>query len=213
MYLAIIKRVRERGQEKYPPIVIYNLPFPFVVEKEAIVQGINAEKMVPYLVEGAKILEKSGADFGILPCNTLHKFMGEICKAARIPFLSILEETASVLEDKKVKRVGILATETTIESKIYESVLREVGINILYPSQSEQNVVKSVIIELLSETESNLQKEKLETVCNALSKRGAETVLLACTDLQLIASDIKTSAEIIDTTEILVNAAIREMVK
>lgn len=213
VYLSIIKLIRERGEEKYPPIVIYNLPFPFVIENEAIVQGINSEKMIPYLIDGAKILEKSGTDFGILPCNTLHKFIGEIRKAVKFPFLSILEETALALKDKRVKKVGILATETTIESKIYEDVLKNNGVNILYPSQNEQDIVNNIIVELLNETKSNFQKEKLETVCSALHEREAETILLACTDLQLIASDIKTSVPIVDTTEILINASVREMIK
>ena len=213
VYLSIIKLIRESGEEKYPPIVIYNLPFPFVIEHEAIVQGINSEKMIPYLVDGAKILEKSGVDFGILPCNTLHKYMDEIRKTVKFPFISILEETALTLKDRKVKKVGILATETTIESKIYEDVLENNGINILYPSKDGQNIVNNIIVELLNETKNNLQGEKLESVCNALHGRGAEIILLACTDLQLIASDIKISVPIVDTTEILVNASVREMVK
>lgn len=213
VYLSIIKLIRESGEEKYPPIVIYNLPFPFVIEHEAIVQGINAEKMIPYLIDGARILEKSGVDFGILPCNTLHKFIGEIRKAVKFPFISILEETALTLKDRKVKKVGILATETTIESKIYEDVLENNGINILYPSKDEQNIVNNIIVGLLNGTENNLQRGKIENVCNTLYGRGAEIILLACTDLQLIASDIKTFAPIIDTTEILVNASVREMIK
>lgn len=193
--------------------MIYNLPFPFVVENEAIVQGINSEKMIPYLIDGAKILEKSGVDFGILPCNTLHKYIGEIRKVVKFPFLSILEETALTLKDKGVKNVGILATKTTIESKIYEDVLRNNGINILYPSQNEQNIVNNIIVELLNETKNNFQKEKLEVICGALYKRVAEIVLLACTDLHLIVSDLMIPIPIADTTEILINAAIREMVK
>src|SRR3989338_9227039 len=106
VYLSIIKLIREKGEEKYPPIVIYNLPFPFVIENEAIIQGINSEKMIPYLIDGAKILEKSRIDFGILPCNTLHKFIGEIRKAVKFPFISILEETVLVLKTKGVKKIG-----------------------------------------------------------------------------------------------------------
>ncbi|MDP2650398.1 MAG: amino acid racemase, partial [bacterium] len=213
VYLSVINLIRKKGGEKYPPIVIYNLPFPFVIENEAIVQGINSEKMIPYLVDGAKILEKSGADFGILPCNTLHKYIYKIREVVSIPFLSILEETVSILKRKGIKKVGILATETTIESKIFEDALRSIGINIMYPSQREQSIVSNVIIELLSEGKNNQQKERLETVCGTLQKQGAEAILLACTDLQLVTSDVKTSVPIIDTTEILISASVRDMVE
>lgn len=63
IYLRIVDLVRKSGKDKYPPIVIYNLPFPFIIEKEAIVQGVNSEKMLPYLIDGAKVLEKAGACF------------------------------------------------------------------------------------------------------------------------------------------------------
>src|SRR3989344_3312743 len=109
----------------YPSIVIYNLPFSFAIEKEAITQGKNSERMIPYLVEGAKILEKAGADFGILPCNTLHKHINEIRASVKIPFLSILEETFLSLQSLKVKTVGVLATQTTVDSKIYSGVLQK----------------------------------------------------------------------------------------
>ncbi|MFZ5981999.1 MAG: aspartate/glutamate racemase family protein [Patescibacteria group bacterium] len=213
VYLSVIESIRKNGEEKYPPIVIYNLPFPFIIEHEAIVQGINVEKMIPYLIDGAKILEKSGADFGILPCNTLHKFIGEIRKSAGIPFLSILEETVLFLKGKKIKRIGVLASETTIKSKIYEGMLKKSGIDILYPSRKEQDIVNGVIVDLLNGREADIQKNKLENVCASLQKNGAEVILLACTDLQLIASKLKVGIPLIDTTEILINATVRDMRK
>jgi len=61
IYLSVVDLVRKSGEDKYPPIVIYNLPFPFTIEREAIIQGVNSEKMLPYLINGAKVLEKAGA--------------------------------------------------------------------------------------------------------------------------------------------------------
>lgn len=211
VYLSVIEKIRNMGGEKYPPIVIYNLSFSFAIEREVIVQGVNSKKMIPYLLDGAKILENSGVDFGILPCNTLHKFMPEMRKAVKFPFLSILEETASELKKRNIKKIGMLATETTVRSKIYEDALKNSGIGILYPSESGQNIVNNIIVELLAEKENNSRKGKLEEICGSLSAQGAEAILLACTDLQLIASEIKASVPIIDTTEILIDASVREM--
>lgn len=213
VYLSIIDLIRKSGEVKYPPIVIYNLPFPFIIENEAIIQGINSEKMIPYLIDGAKILEKSGVDIGILPCNTLHKYIGKIRKSVEFPFLSILEETVLALKEMKTRSVGILATQTTIQSKVYEDALRDSGIDIFYPSRDEQDIINNIIVELLRGDNNSLQKKKLEVICNALHKRGAEIILLACTDLQLIARDITTPAPIVDTTEILINSSAREIIK
>ncbi len=211
VYLELITGIRESGAVHYPSITIYNLPFPFVIEDEAIIQGINVEKMIPYLIEGAKILEKSGVDYGILPCNTLHAFIEEIRSSVSFPFLSILEETTMELNNRKIQKVGILASETTIQSKIYEEALKNRGIEICYPTPTEQDGINTLIVDLLQGKMETLQKEKFESICNMLYTRGIETILLACTDLQLIAPYTNPRATIIDTTEILISASLREM--
>lgn len=211
IYHSIIDLFRKNKKDRYPSIVIYNLPFPFIIENEAIIKGINSYKMLPYLIAGAKILEKSGASFGILPCNTLHKYIKEIRKAVGIPFLSILDETALRLKSMKVKTVGILATETTIKDKLYNDFLKKHEINVLCPTRTEQNDVNKIIVELLNGKKTNLQEKKIETICSSLYKKGAKAILLACTDLQIVTSDIYIPIPIIDTTEILIRASMREL--
>lgn len=214
VYLSLVDLVREKGMPTYPPILVYNMPFPFVIEDEAIVQGKNAEKMLPYLIEGARILERGGAEFGILPCNTLHKYIDEIRTSVHYPFLSILEEVTSVLKERKVKRIGILATETTIRTKIYEEILNENSIVTVYPTDEEQQVINQIIVEVLNGKRNAEQTEMIETICTRLKKDGAESILLACTDLQLVIADnMKRFDSVIDTTDILIQATLRELLK
>ncbi|MFA6325353.1 MAG: amino acid racemase [Candidatus Paceibacterota bacterium] len=213
IYLSIIDLIRKNGKDKYPSILIYNLPFPFIIENEAIIQGVNSEKMIPYLINGAKILEKAGADFGILPCNTLHKYISKIRKSVKFSFLSILEEVVLTLKSKKIKTVGILATKTTIQSKIYESILQKNKIKILYPSQIEQKIINNIIVELLNGKKNKLHSQKVKKICDSLQEKGAENILLACTDLQLVITNINSSIPIVDTTDILIQASVRELLK
>lgn len=213
IYLSIIDLFKRNKGGKYPSIVIYNLPFPFVIENEAIIRGVNSQKMIPYLIEGAKILEKSGVDFGILPCNTLHKYIKEIREAVKIPFLSILDETVSRLKSMKVKTVGILATETTVKDKLYDDTLKKNNIKFLYPTKIEQDNINKIIVELLNGKKTNLQDKKIKTICLSLNKEGANAILLACTDLQIITSNIHIPIHIIDSTEILIRASMRELTR
>lgn len=212
VYHSIVDLFRKNKEDKYPSILIYNLPFPFIIEEEAIVKGINSEKMIPYLVDGAKILEKAGADFFILPCNTLHKFTKEIREVVKIPFLSILEETVSQLKLMRIKTVGILATETSVQDKLYDEILKQNNINFLYPTRKEQDGINKIIIELLGGKKNQLQEKKIKNVFLSLKNRGAEAILLACTDLQLLTSTIHISIPIIDSTEILIRASVKEMI-
>src|SRR3989338_7110204 len=138
VYLSVIDLIRKSGQEKYQGIVICNLPFPFIIEKEAILDGVNSDKMLPYLIDGVKTLEKAGASFGILPCNTLHKYIKEIRASVKIPFLSILEETVSKLKSLNIKTVAVFGTQTTVDSKIYSHALEKSKIKVLYPTKPQQ---------------------------------------------------------------------------
>lgn len=211
VYLSVIKLIKKYREDKYPPIFIHNLPFPFVYEDEIIVRGENPEKMLPYLIDGARILEKAGADFGILPCNTLHKFIKNIRAATSIPFLSILEETALVVKDKKIHKVGILATEATVQGKLYEDILNKNDIEVIYPTKAEQIIINNIIIELIGGVKSARHIKEIKKICNMLRKNGAQGVLLACTDLQLAMSGVIMNVPVIDTTQVIIDAAVREM--
>ncbi len=212
VYHSVIDSIRKNGGKYYPSIIIYNLPWPFSLEDEMIIRGRNSEKMIPYLVNGAKILEKAGASFGVLPCNTLHKHINEIRTSVKIPFLSILEETKLKLKSLNINKVGILASQTTINSNLYGKILQENGVSLVYPSKEEQDKINKVIVELVRGKSKTLHSKKLTAICKSLSKNGAESILLACTDLQLI-GNIKSSVSIIDITEVLIQASVRELLR
>jgi aspartate racemase len=211
VYLSIINLIKKSGKAKYPSIIIYNLPFPLSIEREAIIEGKNSENMIPYLVDGAKTLEKAGASFCILPCNTLHKYTEEIRKSINIPFLSIIEETTSVLKNKS-RVVGILGSETTVRDKIYEESFEKAGLEILYPNKGEQETINNIIIEILNGEKNKSSISKIETICQSLKNSGADNILLACTDLQEI-KEINSPIPITDTTDILIQASLKELTK
>lgn len=213
VYLSIIDLIRKNHKKYYPSITIYNLPWPFALENEMIIKGKNSEKMIPYLVNGAKILEKAGASLGILPCNTLHKHIQEIRESVKIPFLSIIDETVLKLKSLEIKTIGILASQTTIDSKIYAKILEKNGINVLHPNKIQQNNINNIIIDLVRGKSNKRYGKKIEKICNSLNKKGAESILLACTDLQLATPNINSPILIIDTTEILIQASVRELIK
>lgn len=210
VYQSVTSFFRENKIKNYPSIVIYNLPFPFTIENEAIVKSKNSHKMLPYLISGAKVLEKAGASFGVLPCNTLHKFMKEIRASVKIPFLNIVEETVSILKKKKISSVGILATGSTVSEKLYDHLLKKNKINPLYPTKAEQNKLNKIILGLLRKKKPQKHIKIIESICKSLQNRGAKVILLACTDLQLI--KIKSRLPILDTLEILIQASLRELV-
>ena len=168
VYHSVINSMRESGQTHYPSILIYNLPWPHALEDDMIIHGRNSEKMIPYLLKGARMLERAGASFGILPCNTLHKHIDDIRASVAIPFLSIIEETQRQLEVLAVRSVGILATQTTISSCLYGTPLQEKGLDLIHPNAAQQKRIGRVIIELVRGESRKIHGELISNIFTSL---------------------------------------------
>ncbi len=106
-YLDIIFSCQKKNKTQRPPIIISSVPLKFKIEQDLIMKNKGAKRYIPFLTKEAKRLEKSGADFLVMPCNSLHVFINEIRQAVKIPVLSIIEETIKFLKKNKLKRVGI----------------------------------------------------------------------------------------------------------
>src|SRR3990167_8062552 len=110
---------------KRPKILISNVAVPLKIEEKLITEAKNIRGILPFVIDSAIQLEKGGADFIVIPCNTVHVFIDEVRKSVNIPVLSIVEETTKFLKKRKIEEVGILATPTTIKNKLYDLKLQK----------------------------------------------------------------------------------------
>ena len=211
-YLQLVSACSKRGEQTHPPILMYSVPLPLQIEKECIIKGQSEEKCVPFLIQAAKILEQGGADFLVMPCNSLHVFIEEIRKAVKIPVLSIIEETVKFLKNQNIKEVGILATSITINRRLYKLKLNGHDIKEIVPDDQDQTRLGQIIYNLVIGSYTNKDKQALDEIAENLVKKGAESIILACTDLQLLAPQ-HTKVKIFDTMQILVDATVQEMIK
>ena len=210
-YLELIFSCRKINRINYPHILINSIPLPFNIEESAIAEVVGEEKCLPYLIDSAKSLEKAGANFLVLPCNSLHVFINDIRNAVKIPVLSILEETAKFLKNEGVGKVGIIATPITIRNKLYEKFLTRGGIRQITPDSLQQAKIGKLIHNLVSNRYDNRDRELLIKIIEDFAKGKVEHVILACTDLQLLMpqhNDIK----IYDTMKILADATVKKIV-
>src|SRR3989338_4094567 len=109
-YLEVIFKCYKKNKRQRPPILLWNTPLEYRIEEDLIKHAKGSERYVPYLIEAAKNLEKGGADFLVIPCNSVHIFIEKIRNEVKIPVLSIVEETEKFLRKKKSKQIGLLAT-------------------------------------------------------------------------------------------------------
>lgn len=211
-YLEIVFSCFEKDKQSRPPMLIWNVPLSYQIEQEFISTAQGEEKYLPYLIDAAQRLEKGGADFIVIPCNSVHILIEDVRKSVSIPVLSIIDETVSYLIDKNINEVGILATSATIRKRLYEDKLANENINVINPSDTDQEQMGEIINSLVQSRQSDHDKNRLCDITKKLINKGTKTILLACTDLQFIAPEIN-NAEVIDTMDILAKATVREILK
>lgn len=206
-YLEIIFSAYEKNKVNRPPVLVWNVPLPYKIEEDLITKAEGEERYIPFLVEAAQRLEKGGVDFLVMPCNSLHIFIEDIRKAVKIPVLSILEETAKFLKQKSINEVGIIATSTTLNGKLYEKCLADVGIKQVAPDGFQQAKIGKIINNLVLNRHNNGDREEIQKIIDDFSKSGVKTVILACTDLQLLIPKHEEIA-IYDTMKIFAEATV-----
>jgi aspartate racemase len=212
-YLEVIFGCQKNNNIQRPEILIVSVPMNLVIEREAIVEGTGGESQcVSMLVDAAKKLEKAGADFLVMPCNSLHAFIEDIRQSVNIPVLSILEETSKFLQEKNINSVGLISTVITKRHKLYERALELAGIKTNLPSDLGQAKIGKVIHNLVVNRQGNKEREELLKIIDEFKDLGISDVVLACTDLQLLIPEHR-DVRIHDTMKILVEAVVKEILK
>lgn len=211
-YLELVFGCYKKNKEQRPPILIWNIPLEYKIEEDLLTKAEGEERYIPYLIEAAQKLEKAGADFLVMPCNSLHVFIKEIRNAAKIPVLSITEETVRFLKAKKISEVGILATSTTINRKLYESVFEENNIKQFVPDRADQTGIGKIINNIVLNKHNNKDKKEFLDIIDKFNKDSIKDIILACTDLQLL-NPQRPGIKIYDTMKILADATVKEILK
>lgn len=209
-YLELSFQCQIKNRLNRPPILIYSVPISYEVEEEAIAKSTGEDRLVPMLIDAAKKLELAGADFLVMPCNSLHEFIGEIKASVNIPVLSIVEETTNYLKSKGVSRVGIISTSITLDKKLYQKSLESSGISHVNPDDFQQAKIGKIIHRLVNNRHSNKDREELISIVGTFEEKGIRHVILACTDLQLLIPQ-NPNLEIFDTMKIFADATVREI--
>ena len=211
-YLELISIAQEKEKTVRPSILMYSVPLLYAIEKDSILNATGEERNIPYLVEAAKILEKGGADFVVMPCNTLHAFIDDIRQGIKIPALSIVEETVSFLKNKDVSHIGLISTASTRRNKLYENAFKEADIIYEVPTDFQQEQINLIIHNLVMDDIVNNDRDVLEDIIQSFVDRNVGDVVLACTDLQLLKPTHET-IKVYDTMKILADATVDQILK
>lgn len=201
----IVKMTEASCDQEHLDITILNRPA--VPDRTACILGKSKESPVPMMAEAAKTLESLGASCIAVPCITSHYYFRELQKAVSIPFIHLVKETAAHLKENGVKTAGILATSGTVSTRLFQQALEAEGIGWAVPDEEGQQKVMHLIYE---DVKAGLPPELplFQEVCAGLRQKGAECMILGCTELSLIKRDFPVGPGCLDALEVLAKRSI-----
>jgi aspartate racemase len=197
-YKIINETVKEKlGRLHSAKCILYSVDFQEIEECQA---NGNWEKSGEILGEAAYNLEKAGADFIVICTNTMHKVVNQIKEKISVPILHIAEMTAEKILEKGLKNIALLGTKYTMEQDFYKSKLIEKGINVIIPDKNDIETINEVIYdELCLGTINFNSKKKFLEIVDKLRSKGAEGIILGCTEIGLLIKNEDTDVPLFDT--------------
>lgn len=207
-YRALNEGVKARlGGLHSAKVVLYSVEF---AEIERLQHAGDWAATAEILAAAAQRVEAAGADFLLLCTNTMHKVAPEIERDISIPLLHVADATGDRLRREGIQTAGLLGTRFTMEQPFYRHRLEErFGIRVITPEAADRALIHGVIYEELchGRIEAASREEYLRII-SELAERGAEGVILGCTEIALLVRQQDTKVSLFDTTQIHAEAAV-----
>ncbi|RKM61238.1 aspartate/glutamate racemase family protein [Butyrivibrio sp. CB08] len=188
-------------------ILMYNVDFAELEENMS--NGYWAGNAV-ILADAATRLEKAGADFIVIATNTMHKLVDEIQKQINIPILHISDAAADAVKCDNIRKVGLLGTKFTMTQDFIKSRLSDAGLEVVIPDDKDIELVNDVIFnELCLGKVLDSSRKEYQRIIDDMKAKGAEGVILGCTEIGMLIGDKDSCLPTYDTTIIHAKAAVK----
>lgn len=189
-----------KNGDDFPEILLDSIPVPdFISDKKRMPKALEILKKRVIRLSGFGV-----SNFGIA-CNTAHILLDDLRCLSSIPFISMIDVVSDEVSQRNVPKVGLLATPSTIRTRLYQKSLSKFGVGVVIPSAEQMVVLVQVIQRIISGIVLQSDSKKLEQIARSMELKGAEGIVLGCTELPLVFP--KTfSIYVFDSVEILARA-------
>lgn len=209
-YKQINEEIKKRlGSLHSAKVVIYSVDFD---EIEKLQHSGDWDKTAEILSEASKNIQNANADFLLICTNTMHKVAPSIQEKIDIPIVHIADATAKVLQKDRISKVGLLGTAFTMEEDFYKNRITDnFGIDVITPNKEDIKIIHKIIYEelCLGVINDNSRKEYLRII-EDLNSKGAQGIILGCTEICMLIKDEHTNTKLYDTTTIHANEAVNK---
>jgi len=195
------------GGLNFAECILYSLNFGDI----QLVSWVNSFEL---LLNACESLKKSGVDSIVLCANTAHLFADKLQETVKMPIIHIGVETAKAVTKQGLNKVGLLGTKFTMEMDFYRNILEEFGLEVMVPEKQETRdyIQLTVKEELGTGYINNETKKNYITIANELIERGAECIILGCTEIPMLISQDDFKIPVFDTTKIHSQAIVEYIV-
>lgn len=180
LYSKIVLHTDAKTDQEHPRVCIDSNTA--IADRTAALLRGGADP-VPEMVKSAKRLESIGAEVLIMPCNTAHCFYDAVAAAVDVPLLHMIALTRDALLARRVRTAGLLATDGTVETGVYQRTFAGSGVELLTPPPEDQAAVMEMVYDGIKAGRTDLDGAAFRRCCENLLARGAEVLVLGCTEL------------------------------
>lgn len=202
----VIRMTRAERDQDHLDMIVYSVPS--IPDRTAYILDGTKPSPLPGMIRVGQKLREQNAACVVIPCFTAHYFYEELRGGIGLPIINALRETAAYLRRAGVRKAGIMATDGTIRSKLFHRELLVQGIEPVEPSESGQQDVMALIYEDIKQNRP-ADMARFRRVSDELRSRGAEVIILGCTELSMIKRDNAIGPGFIDAMEVLAAASVR----
>lgn len=205
-FLELVAEMTEakRDQEHIPLVVSSN---PETPDRTRFILGVSDLDPYPYLLKAGRDVKALGAEIITVPCNTAHFFHAKLENDLQLPVIHLIRETAKYLKQAGITKAGIMATDGTVQTGLYQKELLACGIESVVPDSASQEGVMHIIYQ---NVKAGLPPEmpKFNGIADKLRQNGAQVVILGCTELSVIKRGRRLGSGFIDAMEVMAKEAI-----
>lgn len=203
----VLQETRATRDEDHVPLIVWNVPQ--VPSRPAAIHD-NGPSPLPAMLEGVRFLEGAGATALAIACNTAHHWAADLCRATSLALLHIADATLADLAGRgePVRTVALLGTRATLQLGIYTVPLEARGIVVRVPEEPLQQALDRAIA-WVKAGDTERARTEFAPVAQTMLDRGADAIVLGCTELPLIACPPQMRARLIDPTLALARAIVR----
>lgn len=201
----VIEMTEADTDQKHIEMLIHNCPW--IPDRTSYIVGQSSDDPGKPMADIGKRLAESGAEVIAIPCITASYFYEELSREIPVPIINTIEETARYLKERNITAVGLMATDGTVRSGLFQKALHDKGIEVVLPGAQGQKDVMHLIYENVKATRP-AEMDRFTRVSEELRAAGAQVIVLGCTELSMIRRDEKIEAGYLDAMQVLAKCSV-----